>query len=33
MFAITSRRGWWYLLSLALLLPGVVALQIGRAHV
>ncbi len=29
MFAITSRRGWWYLLSLALLLPGVVALLTG----
>ncbi len=29
MFAITSRRGWWYLLSLALLLPGVIALLTG----
>lgn len=29
MFAITSRRGWWYLLSLALLVPGVVALLTG----
>ncbi len=29
MFAITSRRGWWYLLSLTLLLPGVIALLTG----
>ncbi len=29
MFAITSRRGWWYLLSLSLLLPGVIALLTG----
>ena len=29
MFAITSRRGWWYLLSLSLLLPGIVALLTG----
>jgi preprotein translocase subunit SecF len=29
MFAITSRRGWWYLLSLALLVPGVIALLTG----
>ena len=29
MFAITSRRGWWYLLSLTLLVPGVIALLTG----
>ena len=29
MFAITSRRGWWYLLSLTLLIPGVIALLTG----
>lgn len=29
MFAITSRRGWWYVLSLALIVPGVVALLTG----
>ena len=29
MFAITTRRKWWYLLSLALLTPGVIALLTG----
>ncbi len=29
MFAIMARRRWWYLLSLALLLPGVIALLTG----
>ena len=29
MFKITSRRRWWYLLSLVILLPGVVALLTG----
>ena len=29
MFEITSRRPWWYLLSLAVLLPGIVALLTG----
>jgi preprotein translocase subunit SecF len=28
-FAITARRGWWYVLSLVLLAPGIVALLTG----
>ena len=29
MFEITSRRPWWYLLSLSFLLPGIIALLTG----
>ena len=29
MFDIVGRRGWWYLLSTVLLVPGVVALLTG----